>query len=218
MERQRERIHFTMAFIGGYLGVYALLHFGNLFGSAQTSNLISVVTCLLGGNWVEFGLRVGGMLLYMAAIALTVFLPHHLHADLRLMSLFIDAMAALILGLLPSDIPPVLGLYPLFFSMAFQWNAFPGTDEFASATIFSTNNLRQFTSALTEVCLNHDPSHRHKARFFGFTLLSFHVGVGISYLLWRTVGPRAAWFCLLPILAAFCLVRNTCRQPAASAL
>ena len=94
MERNEERIHFTMAFVGGCLGVYALLHFANLFGSAQTSNLIAIVTSLLGGNLAEFGQRVGGTLLYMAAIALTVYLPRRMALDLRFVSLAIDALAA----------------------------------------------------------------------------------------------------------------------------
>ena len=209
MEKQTERLHFIMAFIGGWLGVYALLHFANLFGSAQTSNLIAIVTCLLGGNFGEFALRLGGMALYMAAVALATWLPHHLSADLRVVSLGIDGAAAVILGLFPAEIPPVLGLYPLFFAMAFQWCSFPGAHGFVSATIFSTNNLRQFTSAVTEVYLNHDPSYRLKARFFGLTLLSFHAGVAVSYLLWDAVGFQAAWLCLIPILAAFGMVRRS---------
>ena len=124
----------------------------------------------------------------------------------------IDALAAMLLSILPEDIAPVLGLYPLFFAMAFQWNSFPGASGFVSSTIFSTNNLRQFTSALSEVWLNHDDSHWPKARFFGLTLLSFHTGVGISYLLWQAVGARSSWFCLLPILAAFWMFRRSNRQ------
>ena len=70
-----QRIHFNMAFIGGYLGVHAILSFSNLLGNAQTSNLISMVTSLLSGDWQQLRQRIGGMLLYMAAIALTVYLP-----------------------------------------------------------------------------------------------------------------------------------------------
>jgi len=44
---------------------------------------------------------------------------------------------------------PVLGLYPIFFAMAFQWCSFKGIGGYNSATVFSTNNLRQFVSAVT---------------------------------------------------------------------
>ena len=209
MHNLSQRIHFNMAFIGGYLGVHAILSFSNLLGNAQTSNLISMVTSLLSGDWQQLLQRIGGMLLYMAAIALTVYLPPRLHWDLRLISVALDAAAAVAVGCFPEDIAPVLGLYPLFFAMAFQWNSFSGADGFVSSSIFSTNNLRQFTSAVTEVSLNHDPSYRLKARFFGLTLLSFHTGVAVSYLLWDAVGFQAAWLCLIPILAAFGMVRRS---------
>ena len=212
MERNEERIHFTMAFIGGCLGVYALLHFANLFGSAQTSNLIAIVTSRVGGNLAEFGQRVGGTLLYMAAIALTVYLPPRIRCDLRLISVALDAAAAVVVGCFPEDIAPVLGLYPLFFAMAFQWNSFSGADGFVSSSIFSTNNLRQFTMAMTEVWGNHDPTHLPKAAFFGKTLLSFHFGVAASFLLWQAFGFRSAWFALLPCALAFFLVSADIQQ------
>ena len=64
MSNLSQRIHFNMAFIGGYLGVHAVLSFGNLLGNAQTSNLISIVTSLLSTDWTQLLLRLGGMLLY----------------------------------------------------------------------------------------------------------------------------------------------------------
>ena len=212
MSNLSQRIHFNMAFIGGYLGVHAVLSFGNLLGNAQTSNLISIVTSLLSTDWTQLLLRLGGMLLYMAAIALTVYLPSRLPWDLRLISVALDAGAAVMVGFFPTDIYPVLGLYPLFFAMAFQWNSFPGADGFVSSSIFSTNNLRQFTMAMTEVLANHDPTHLPKAAFFGKTLLSFHAGVAASFLLWHIFGFHSAWFALLPCGSAFFLVSADIRR------
>ena len=91
MHNLSQRIHFNMAFIGGYLGVHAILSFSNLLGNAQTSNLISMVTSLLSGDWQQLLQQIGGMLLYMAAIALTVYLPSRLPWDLRLISVALDA-------------------------------------------------------------------------------------------------------------------------------
>ena len=212
MHNLSQRIHFNMAFIGGYLGVHAILSFSNLLGNAQTSNLISMVTSLLSGDWQQLLQRIGGMLLYMAAIALTVYLPPRLHWDLRLISVALDAAAAVAVGCFPEDIAPVLGLYPLFFAMAFQWNSFSGADGFVSSSIFSTNNLRQFTMAVTEVWGNHDSSHLPKAAFFGKTLLSFHAGVAASFLLWHIFGFHSAWFALLPCGSAFFLVSADIRR------
>lgn len=40
-------IHFNMAIVGGFLGGFAILNHHELFGSAQTSNLISVFADLV---------------------------------------------------------------------------------------------------------------------------------------------------------------------------
>lgn len=204
--RHDGQIHYIMSFIGGFLGVYSILTCCDFFGSAQTSNLIYLITSLVGGNLFQFILRFGGMLLYMCAIALTVYLPKHYPIHLKTVSVLIDAAAAIILGFLPKDTDPVLRLYPLFFAMAFQWNCFKGAWNFVSSSIFSTNNLRQFTMAITEVFINKDNSHITKAKFYGKTLLSFHAGVGISYLLWLFFDIRTAWFCLIPIVFAFLMI------------
>ena len=191
-----------MAFVGGFFGVYAILSFCNLFGNAQTANLIYFVTDLLGGDVKDAALRIGGMLLFMAAIVLTVYLPKHSRVNLQVMSVLLDAAAAVLVGLFPADIHPVLALYPFFFVTAFQWNSFRGAQGFASSTLFSTNNLKQFTMAVTEVFLNKDKTHTVKAKFFGCTLLFFHVGVACSFAARTLIGPRSIFCALLPLCIA----------------
>lgn len=213
MEHAQQRLHFTMSFIGGFLAVYAVLCFAGLLGSAQTSNLILLTTDLLSANWPDLLLRIGGAVLYMCAIALTVWLPRKCRTDLRRISVVLDMAAALVVGLFPEGIPPVLGLYPLFFAMAFQWNSFTGADGFVSSTIFSTNNFRQFSMALAETLSGR--SQLPKAAFFGKTLLSFHSGVAVSYLLWQLLGNRSAWMCLLPCALAMVQLVLESKQAAA---
>ena len=41
--KYRFLIHYTLSFIGGYLGLYAIVSRADLFGNAQTANLIGVV-------------------------------------------------------------------------------------------------------------------------------------------------------------------------------
>lgn len=200
MAQAQRRIHFTMAFIGGFFGVYTILRFTGLFGSAQTANLIYLTTDLLGGSWPDMLLRLGGAALYMAGITLTVWLPRGRMADLRPLSVGIDMAAAVLVALLPAGISPVLGLYPLFFAMAFQWNSFPGADGFVSSSIFSTNNFRQFTMALAHTAAGED--QRPKAGFFGKTLLSFHCGVGTCFLCWKALGIRSVLLALAPCVLA----------------
>lgn len=204
-------LHYMMAFVGGFFGVYTILSFCDLFGNAQTANMIYFVTDLLGHDFTDACLRLGGVFLFVAAIALTVWLPKHSRIDLQVASLFLDAAAAVMAGLFPADIHPVLALYPFFFATAFQWNSFKGAKGFASSTLFSTNNLKQFTMAATEVLLNKDKTHTAKAKFFGCTLLFFHVGVACSFVARSFIGPRSIWLALMPLsisLYTVCLAND----------
>lgn len=47
----RKKLHCTMAFIGGYIGAYALLNRADVFGNAQTSNLIHVAMSIVGTDF-----------------------------------------------------------------------------------------------------------------------------------------------------------------------
>ncbi len=70
--KYRFLIHYTLSFIGGYLGIYAIVSRADLFGNAQTANLLGVVRDLIGRNFSDMLLRVGALLIYMAAVILTV--------------------------------------------------------------------------------------------------------------------------------------------------
>lgn len=70
--KYRFLIHYTLSFIGGYLGLYAIVSRADLFGNAQTANLLGVVRDLIGRNFSDMLLRVGALLIYMTAVILTV--------------------------------------------------------------------------------------------------------------------------------------------------
>ena len=80
--KYRFLIHYTLSFIGGYLGLYAIVSRADLFGNAQTANLLGVVRDLIGRNFSDMLLRVGALLIYMAAVILTVWIPEHFSACL----------------------------------------------------------------------------------------------------------------------------------------
>ena len=202
-EKQATRIHFNMALIGGYLGTYGILSRGGNFPSAQTSNLISIVTLIIGRDPLHLLVRVGALAIYVSAIVLCTWLPRHTRVRLPELSLAISSAAVLISPLIPLTTEPFLALYPLFFATAFQWCSFKAPRGFTCATIFSTNNLRQFSSAAAEVWLNHDESFREKFSFFGGTLLFFHCGAAAALLLSLAFDVKASLFCLIPLASAW---------------
>lgn len=205
-ERIEATVHYSAALVGGYFGIYALMVRSNNFGSSQTSNLIYIVSSILGNSISELMIRVGAALLYMVAIFLTVLIPKHFSkVNMKLLSMCVNAVAVVILAFLPMDMDPILGLYPIFFAMAFQWNSFNGARGYNSSTIFSTNNLRQLTMSFAEV-VSGNCKQLDKLKFYGATLIGFHIGVAVSYVAWYFLGISGIWFGLLPIVLNCCLV------------
>lgn len=202
----KRKLHYIMALTGGFMGAYAILNRCDLFGNAQTANMIYIAMNIVGRNLPAALLRLGGMAVYMAGIAVTVLVPKKLNVSLWYISLAVDATAVIVLGILPEHMNNVLALYPLFFAAAIQWNAFPGAFGYNSSTIFSTNNLRQFTMASTEYLCSREKRHAHKAGFYGGVLIFYHIGVAASYVSYRFLGIKSAWIAIVPIMIAATMI------------
>lgn len=196
-------MHYSVACFGGFLGAYSLINHHELFGNAQTSNLIHIAICLAGSNFHEFSLRLFDLVLYFLGFACTVFIPRYTKWNLHYCSVFLNLCTVWILYLMPRGFNDYIFLAPVFFAMSFQWNSFKGAGGYVSSTIFSTNNFRQFTTSFCEYLCDRDRSHLHKTRFFGGTLLSFHTGVLLAYLVSRVFGLDGVLFGLLPVAISF---------------
>ena len=181
--------------------MFPVVNAAHLLGSAQTVNLIDIIVQGFGGQWNAVAFHALGLFLYVLAIFLATLLPKHTKLHCKLLALAVDAAACVVMWRFPiqKNLPLVIYLYPTFFALPFQWCAFKGAYGFTSSTIFSTNNLRQFVSALTEVWCNGDTSFTLKAQFFGATLLAFHLGVAASWLCWHFFGNAGFLFALAPI-------------------
>ena len=205
-DKLERRIHLNMALIGGFMGGYSLLNRCDIFGSAQTSNLISIAVDFSGRPDTSLIFRIFGLFFYMAGLASTVLLPRIKNFNLKLFSVVLDAAVLFLIGFFPGDLNPFVALYPLFFATSVQWCSFKGADGYVSSCIFSTNNLRQFTTAFTEYLCSKDPEALRKGKFYGKVLLFYHIGVAASYLTSRPFGLKSSWAALFPVCTAFLLI------------
>ncbi len=205
-ERAKARAHYAAAAVGGFLGLYPLVSAAHILGSAQTSNLIEIVLDALLGNVQTCALHALGALIYVFSITLATILERRTKINLKLLALIFDFFSAVCMFLTPPSLPVPIYLYPTFFALPFHWCAFKGAYGFVSATIFSTNNLRMFVSAVAEITINGDRSFSTKAFFFGFTLLFYHAGIVFAFVFWKIFGSAGFLFSLIPILicAFFC--------------
>ena len=218
-EKTETLAHHTMAVVGGFLGVYALMTRNETFGSSETSNPIYLTIAGLGNSWSSFAVRLGATLCYIAGIVFATLGPKYVkHTDFRYVSLLTDAAACLILAHIPAGTDPVLALYPMFFATAVQWLAYTEAAGFASATIFSTNNLRQCFAGLAEYLHSRQEAQRKRFFFYGGTLICFHLGVIFCWYCMKWWGIKSIYACLFPIslgaAATFLDVRSKASETA----
>ena len=204
-----KNIHYIMSVVGGFLGAYALLNRCETFGSSQTSNMIYLVMNILGRNREDVLFRIIAVVIYMGAISLTVIVPkYYKNINTKMMSIVLDIIAVAVIGFFPKNMNYVVALYPIFFVMAVQWNVFKGFNGWVSATIFSTNNLRQAAISITEFLTEKDKAHFERAKFYLGVILSYHIGVVISYIGYKMFAIKGAWLCFIPLTLAFFMVES----------
>ena len=201
-ENLEARIHHMMSLIGGFLGAYAILARTNIFGSAETTNMIAIVIGVLDNNLEAYLFRILALILFISAIIFTVALPKVCKIDIQYLSLVIDAIGMVILAFIAPDVNPIIALFPIFFMSAFQWNSFSKAKGYNCSTIFSTNNLRQAIIGFTEYVANKDPKQLDRGKFFGATLLYYHVGVVYAFFAIKCMGIQGSLAGIVPVVVA----------------
>jgi uncharacterized membrane protein YoaK (UPF0700 family) len=196
-------LHWNMSFVGGFFGAYALINRLGTFGSSETANMIYIVTSLLWRNLPEGLIRLAALLIYVLGIELTVFLPKYIKVDMRFVAVFVDTVAILVIARLPEDLNFMVALYPIFFATAVQWCVFGGARGYTSASIFSTNNLKQTAISFGEYILTGDRAKLDKFKFFGSTIIAFHLGVIYVWFSSSQWGLAGAYTCLIPLFVAW---------------
>jgi uncharacterized membrane protein YoaK (UPF0700 family) len=197
-EKKELYLHSLMCVIGGYFGGYAVLSRSGNLGSAQTCNMIEIVCTLLGRDYHQFCLRLLGFALYVSAILIGLFLIKKTSFNVKRYAILVDTIGMLLLCMIPADADIIVGILPLFFMMATQWTIFHGNSKYNSSTIFSTNNLKQFTLSMGEYLMEHDAALLDKAKYFGNSLLWYHLGVVVSFFACKAFSIQAS-LCALPI-------------------
>lgn len=205
-------LHYNMSFVGGFLGAYAVLLRGGNFGSAQTGNLILLFGGWLKSSMIEMIIRIVALVIFVCAMIAAYLLAKNAKGDTRRICILIEIAGIFLTGFLPGDMNDVVALYPVFAITAFQWGIFSGTGQYNSATIFSTNNLKQMVLSWTEYVGTKNLKVKDRAVFYTATLAAFHLGVvgGLfAVMLWDIKG---IWACLLPLGIALVMVERDCRR------
>lgn len=163
-------------------------------------------------------IRIGSLSIYACGIIAALWMVNYHPAIQKRMCILIDALAALVLGLLPENLPPVIALYPVAFAMSIQWCTFRGVEKNPSATTFSTGNFRQLITLIFNYFTDKKQEHLSHIRFYVITMLSFHAGIASIYIIWPYFPHESIWLVYLPLTFAFfqeilpVTQKNTARQ------
>jgi uncharacterized membrane protein YoaK (UPF0700 family) len=111
---------------------------------------------------------------------------------------------------LPGNMNPIIALFPVFFLSAFIWNSFPKAGGYNCSTIFSTNNLRQMLIGFTEYVADKKPESLARGKFFGMTLLCYHVGVVYACIATKYLGLKASIAGIVPVVVVLVML-NRCK-------
>lgn len=209
MRKTDNIIHYNMAVVGGYFAGFTVCNLLDLFGNAQTLNLLSIVRDFFICDFQQMALRIVGAIMYFLGMSLSVIIPRCTKIRTDILSVVIDAMCLIILSLLPDNLHVFIRVYPVFFATAFQWTAFDKIEGYVSSTIFSTNNYRQFTTSLLAYAFDKDKALLAKARVFGFTLLYFHIGVALACVLSMFMGKLTALPALTLLIPAVVIIKQS---------
>ena len=208
-------LHNLMCSIGGFMGGYAVLCRGNL-GSAQTINMMEIIFAIVGKNTYELLLRGIGFVLYILGIALVAILSRKTKINLQRYSIFVNMAGFLVLAAIPEQAKNIAGILPIFFMLSTQWSVFNSVRGYTSATVFSTNNLRQTVLALSEYAFVRDRKHLQTALFYFSTLFWFYINVILSYFAVKFFGVHASLFAFIYAALALAMTWSRDKTPAAS--
>lgn len=200
--KRQMQLHHAVSVIGGFWGGYTIFNHSDIFSNAQTGNLIKLVLHACSGQLESIGYMVLLFAVYAAANAFYVIARKKLRLSMKIVSFIVSAAAVIATGALSLAGNHYLAVLPLAFAAPVQWNAFKTAGGNSSATVFSSNNVRQAVMLLTKYFLDKDRRALLNARFYWATLGCFHLGVAASCLLSLPFGVHSIWFCLLPVAAA----------------
>lgn len=198
--------HLSFAAVGGFFAAYAILLRMGIMANAQTLNLLELLLSSLRCHWPEMLMHLGALAMYVLGTMSTVILPHLFGWDMRRVCPIIDALCALLLAVLPAEMPVIPSLYPIFFAMSVQWSSFTGAQDHISSTIFSTNNTKQASLALARHLCTREQGQIRRMWFYVSTILCFHAGATVAYFSVLLLEVKGS-LCVLPLIGwAYCMV------------
>ena len=144
-EQKQHILHFAVSSLGGFMGGYAIFNHCDVFGNAQTANMIHLVSKIFTGDFEGVVFIVIALLTYILGNVFFVIADRFIKLETKTVSLIASTVALLIIGIFPNISNNYLAILPILFVTPVLWNSFRTAGSYVTSPIFSTNNLRVAT-------------------------------------------------------------------------
>lgn len=177
--------------------MYAFTNRDGIFANAQTGNLAILFKSIGAGSFLGVLYCLVPIILYMAAIYMTMEMPARIGDSLKWskMCIFIEMILILAVGIIPDAVPGRYAVLPIFFMTALQYNTFKSMRGQAVSTVFCTNNLRQVVIHFWRFKQKKDAEHIKYMNVYVIVLLSFGIGVMLGFFFSELLYEKAIWVC-----------------------
>ena len=193
-EQKQHILHFAVSSLGGFMGGYAIYNHCDVFGNAQTANMIHLVSKIFTGDFEGVVFIVIALLTYILGNVFFVIADRFIKLETKTVSLIASTVALLIIGIFPNISNNYLAILPILFVTPVLWNSFRTAGSYVTSPIFSTNNLRVATVSTFTGIIDKDKDMKKKAKFYWLTLASYHIGVVLACVPSVFIGVNSIWF------------------------
>ena len=101
-EQKQHILHFAVSSLGGFMGGYAIFNHCDVFGNAQTANMIHLVSEIFTGDFEGVVFIVIALLTYILGNVFFVIADRFIKLETKTVSLIASAAALLIIGIFPN--------------------------------------------------------------------------------------------------------------------
>jgi uncharacterized membrane protein YoaK (UPF0700 family) len=181
----------------GSVDSYTFLAHGHVFAEAMTGNLVLIGIGVVEPEIVEFWRPLAAYAAFVAGVALLWWIGARTKPGTRapqVATLTFEIAVLVIVGFVPSGVPPVVTVTAIAFASGLQIAAFQrlGLAKFTT-TVMTSNSLHTVNAALT-AWASGSRQDRDVATHLAAGLVAFMVGVFAGALLTNTFDTRASWF------------------------
>ena len=207
LECEKKWVYWCLIAAAGWFGAYTFLLRGGVFCNAQTANIV-LFAMAVGRGDVKGALY---LLIPISAYFAGAFVSELLGKTVKrlrflrwdTMLVGLEALAVIVLALLPAGVPDQICQISLNFICSMQFNTFRQIEGTPASTTFVTAHIRQVGSHLARYLRHRDAASADKVRTHGLLILFFFAGGVASTVCCRLFGYPSLLGAAAILLAVF---------------